>query len=213
MVCLYDKVHYMVGSTFSFFLVCFITWSVRLAVIMWTVSFKIPENFVRLILLDRFRIVQKLPVRMVKLKFSSTIPSRSPPPSQLCLVLYSFPANLLYSLIMWLIVSSLSPQNPRFLFWCVLSIFYFDNIGLYGVVLCCFKKRFYFSLKVFFLVHIQVFLCEISLACRLKCPFILSLLFFLRVFHASLSRWFLTGVWVTESLLMSPGPSSVFWPI
>ena len=34
-----------------------------------------------------------------------------------------------------------------------------------------------------------------------------------RVFHTSVSRWFLTGVWVTASLLKSLGPSSVFWPI
>ena len=35
----------------------------------------------------------------------------------------------------------------------------------------------------------------------------------LRVFHISLSWWFLTGVWVTENLLKSPGLFSVFWPI
>ena len=34
-----------------------------------------------------------------------------------------------------------------------------------------------------------------------------------RVFHTSVSRWFLTGVWVTASLLKSPGLFSVFWPI
>ena len=43
-------------------------------------------------------------------------------PSQSCLVLYSFCANLLHSLIMWLIVSSLSPHNQHLLFCCVLSI-------------------------------------------------------------------------------------------
>ena len=32
------------------------------------------------------------------------------------------------------------------------------------------------------------------------------------VFHISVSWWFFTGVWVTESLLKSPGLFSVFWP-
>ena len=35
----------------------------------------------------------------------------------------------------------------------------------------------------------------------------------MRVFHTSVSRWFLTGVWVTTSLLSSPRLFSVFWPI
>ena len=42
--------------------------------------------------------------------------------SQSCLVLYSFGANLLHSLIMWLIVSSLSPHNLHLLFCCILSV-------------------------------------------------------------------------------------------
>ena len=37
-------------------------------------------------------------------------------PTQSCLVLYSFCANLLHSLIMWLIVSSLSPHSQHLLF-------------------------------------------------------------------------------------------------
>ena len=43
-------------------------------------------------------------------------------PIQLCLALYSFCANLLHSLIMWLMVSSLSPDSVHLLFCCVLSI-------------------------------------------------------------------------------------------
>ena len=47
-------------------------------------------------------------------------------PNQSCLVLYSFCANLLHSLIMWLMV--------------LLCLIYsrFDMIGSYGVVLCCY---------------------------------------------------------------------------
>ena len=43
-------------------------------------------------------------------------------PTQSYLVLYSFCANLLHSLIMWLIVSSLSPHNLHLLFCCILSV-------------------------------------------------------------------------------------------
>ena len=43
-------------------------------------------------------------------------------PTQSCLVFYSFCANLLHSLIMWLMVPSASPHNQHLLFCCVLSI-------------------------------------------------------------------------------------------
>ena len=43
--------------------------------------------------------------------------------TQLCLVLYPFCANLLHSLIIWLIVSFLSPYNLRLLFCCISSTF------------------------------------------------------------------------------------------
>ena len=54
--------------------------------------------------------------------------------TQSCLVLYSFCANLLHSLIMWLMVSALSPQ---FIYS------RFDMIGSYDVVLCCVLGRFF----------------------------------------------------------------------
>ena len=43
-------------------------------------------------------------------------------PTQSCPVLYSFCANWLYSIIMWLMVSSLTLQSLHLLFCCVLSI-------------------------------------------------------------------------------------------
>ena len=70
-------------------------------------------------------------------------------PSQSCLFLYSFYANLLHSLIIWWIVSSLSPQNLPLLFYCVLTIF---CVGPYGIILCCNYKRFSYSCKVSSLV-------------------------------------------------------------
>ena len=35
--------------------------------------------------------------------------------------------------------------------------------------------------------------------------------FLVRVFHISVSWWFFTGIWLTASLLKSPGLLSVFW--
>ena len=47
-----------------------------------------------------------------------------------------------------------------------------------------------------------------------RIPIIQLLLFTpFRVFHTSVSHWFLTEVWVTAILLKSPGLFSVFWPI
>ena len=56
-------------------------------------------------------------------------------PTQSCLALYSFCANLQHSLIMWLMLSSLSPHSLHFLFCCVLSML--ALIWLVFMVLCC----------------------------------------------------------------------------
>ena len=56
-------------------------------------------------------------------------------PTQSCLVLYSFCANLLHSLFMWLIVLSLSPHSLHLLFCWVLSIL--ALIWLVLMVLSC----------------------------------------------------------------------------
>ena len=52
-------------------------------------------------------------------------------PTQSCLVFYSFCINWLHSLIMWLIVSSLSPHNLYLVFCCTLSIFAFTQFLLH----------------------------------------------------------------------------------
>ena len=41
---------------------------------------------------------------------------------------------------------------------------------------------------------------------------IIIIIYFFNVFHISVSWWSFTGVWVTASLLVSPGLSSIFWP-
>ena len=55
--------------------------------------------------------------------------------THLCLALYSFCANLLHSLITWLIISSLSPHSLHLLFCCILSIL--ALIWLVLMVLSC----------------------------------------------------------------------------
>ena len=61
----------------------------------------------------------------------------------------SFCANLLHSLIMWLIVSSLSPHNLHLLFYGILSILALIWFVLMAF-LCCYSKRFSFFHKVSF---------------------------------------------------------------
>ena len=81
-------------------------------------------------------------------------------PTQSCLVSYSFCANLLHLLIMWLLVSVLSLHNLHLLFCCVLSI-----LALIGLVLmalfCAAIRRAYVSLlKFLFLSNVHVLSCE-----------------------------------------------------
>ena len=41
---------------------------------------------------------------------------------------------------------------------------------------------------------------------------VIIIIYSFRVFHISVSWWFFTGVWVTASVLRSPGLVSGFWP-
>ena len=91
-------------------------------------------------------------------------------PTQTCLALYSFCANLLHSLIIWLMVSSLSPHSLHLLFCYALSI-----LGLIWIVLvalfCAAIRRDSVSLLKFpFLSHVQVLSCEMLFISRLKRP-------------------------------------------
>ena len=91
-------------------------------------------------------------------------------PTQSCLVLYSFCTNLLHSLIMWLIVSSLSPHSLHLLFCCFLSILALIWLVLMALF-CAANRRDSVSLLKFpFLSQVQVFWCEMLFISRLKCP-------------------------------------------
>ena len=55
-----------------------------------------------------------------------------------------------------------------------------------------------------------IFLC-VALSDSTCIIIITIIIYSFRVFHISVSWWFFTGVWVTSSLLKSPGLFSVFW--
>ena len=125
---------------------------------MIRLNLKIPKNFERLILQDRFWVLHIPLVRIVKFQFLQWITL----PTQSCLVFYSFWANLLPSLIMWLIVSSISPHNLHLLFcyiFSILALLWLVLIEFYAAI-----RRDSISLLRFpSLSHIQVFTSEISL--------------------------------------------------
>ena len=85
-------------------------------------------------------------------------------PTQSCLVLYSFCANLLHSLIIWLMVSSLSPHSLHWLFCCVFSIFSLIWLVLMALFCAVIRRD---SVSLLFLSHVQVLSCEMLFICRL----------------------------------------------
>ena len=85
-------------------------------------------------------------------------------PTQSCLVLYSFCANLLHSLIMWLMVSSLSPHKLHLLFCGVLLM-------VFMTMFCAAIRRDSVSLlKLLFLSHVLVFSYDMLFISCLKRP-------------------------------------------
>ena len=106
------------GCRFSFFVLVFITGSGCLAEIWWSICISKSQSrsdsglcIYYLFIWSNFNFLHN----------SQWITF----PTQSCLVLYSFWANLLHLLIMWLIVASISPHNLHLLFCSVLFIFAF----------------------------------------------------------------------------------------
>ena len=91
-------------------------------------------------------------------------------PTQSCLVLYSFCANFLHSLIMWLIVSSLSPHSLHLLFCWILSILALVWLVLMALSCAAIRRDSVSLLKFPFLSHVQVLSYEILFISRLKHP-------------------------------------------
>ena len=90
-------------------------------------------------------------------------------PTQSCLALYSC-ANLLHSLIMWLIVSSLSLHSLHLLFCCVLSILALIWFVLMALSCAAIRRNSVSLLRFPFLSQVQVFWCEMLFIRRLKRP-------------------------------------------
>ena len=134
-------------------------------------------------------------------------------PNQSCHALYPLCANLLHSLIIWLMVSSLSPHSLHLLFCWVLSILALIWLVLMALPCAAIRRDSVSLLKFPFLSHVQVLSCKILFISRLNRPYYYYYyLLILWIFQSIVSRWFLTGVWVTKSLLKSPELFSVFWP-
>ena len=90
--------------------------------------------------------------------------------TQSCLALYSFCANLLHSLIMWLMVSSLSPHSLHLVFCCVLSILVFIWLVLMSLFYAAIRRDSVSLLRFPFLSHVQVLSCGMLFISRLKRP-------------------------------------------
>ena len=93
--------------------------------------------------------------------------------TQSCLVLYYFFANFRHLLIMWLVVSTLSPHKLHLVSCCILSLL----VLLWSVLtvfFCVAIRRDLVSLLRFsFLNHVHIFWCEMLPISRLKHPYII----------------------------------------
>ena len=78
-------------------------------------------------------------------------------PTQSCLVLYSFCANLLH-LLMWLMVSSLSPHSLHLLFCCVLSVLVLIWLILMALFCAAIRRDSVSLLRFPFLCYVQFML-------------------------------------------------------
>ena len=89
---------------------------------------------------------------------------------QSCLVLYSFCANLLHSLIMWMIWCIMSSRNLHLQFCCVLSILALTELVLMELISSVNKTDSVSLLRLPFLNPVKVVLYESSFVSLLKCP-------------------------------------------
>ena len=84
-------------------------------------------------------------------------------PTQSSLALYSRCANLLHSLIIWLMVSFLSPHSPHLLFCWVLFILALIWLVLMALSCAAIRRDSVSLLKFPFLSHVQVLSCVLLL--------------------------------------------------
>ena len=146
--------------------------------------------------------------------------------------------NLLHSL-MWFTVSFLFPHNLHLLFSCILSGVAWMKVVHMALFCAPLKRNSISLLRLIFFNRLHVSLFAITKVYRLNYRYSKCLLisvFFSACFHIpttvtgccnyflcfnyhypirgfpiSVTWWFFTGVWVTTSLLKSPGLFLVFW--
>ena len=111
---------------------------------------------------------------------------------------------LLWGFTFIAMLKSSSMQSRQFVTWTIHTFVLFLFF-----VLFCFCLFLFVFFHFCFLVFV-VFLFVFMLPWQLLDMFLLLFPPF-QVFHTSISLWFLSGVWVTTSLLKSPGHFSVFW--
>ena len=92
-------------------------------------------------------------------------------PTQTCLLLYCFCPSFPHLINMLLTVSSLSPYNLHFLFFCVSSIIALILLVLMVLFWAIIKRDLVSPLKFPLLSYAQVISYAILLACRLKYPY------------------------------------------
>ena len=145
---------------------------------------KIPRKFMRLIFLDGFWIVNLLVWPNLNFLHNSRWVTLS---TQSCLVLYYFYTSLLHSLIMWLIVSSLSPHNLHQPFCWVLSILALTWFVLMALFCAAIGKDSVYFIRFQFFSHVHVFLSEMLLFSRLKHP--LNCYYYQYYYLSSMDPW------------------------
>ena len=92
-----------------------------------------------------------------------------------------------------------------------LLFLFFIVIYLFGLSVMFFQFP-YFAPKLFCSLCIPLLMHSCFLRYIVVIIIIIIIIYSFRVFHIRVSWWFFTGVWVTASLLKSPGLVSGFWP-
>ena len=162
-----SKVHNFASTLF---LLLIIIRPGSLAEIRWSVCVKISEEFV-CVSFSRTDIVLCKYYLFVWLNWNFWLNSQwMALPIQSCLVLHTFWVHLLHSLFMYLMVSSLSPQNIHLMFCFVLSILAWIWSILIALFYVAIRRDSDFFIKFLFLSHVQVSSREMLLISRLKRP-------------------------------------------
>ena len=165
-----SKVHNFADFLFFFFLLLIIIRSGLLAEIKWSVCISKSHRSLRVsfsrtgVELCIYHLLAWSNLSFLHISQWITLPTQS------CLALYSFCANFLHSLTMWLMVSSLSPHSLHLLFCCVLSILALIWLFLMALFCAAIRRDSVSLLKFPFLSQVQALSCDMLFISRLKRP-------------------------------------------